>query len=347
MKFIQNRSLGYDKENVVIIPIRSDNIRLNYNSFRNELLSNSQIISVSASADIPSDRIYGNTGYGDASQNTSFYSMENIYTDYDFVETYKMKLLAGRSFSRDYRTDTTGTIMLNESAVIKLGWTPEEAIGKELSHRRGMISKIVGVVSNFNFKSLHNKIEPLVILLSEDYISYISVRINIQDFEQTLKYINQSWHKIFSNEHFEYGFLNDRLVQLYEREQKMNNIFLLFSFLSILIACMGLLGLATFMTEDRTKEIGIRKVLGASELNIIQILSNEFLKWVLIANIVAWPIAWFAMNRWLQNFAYKIELELWMFVFAGCLALIIAIVTVSVQAIRAAIVNPVESLRYE
>jgi putative ABC transport system permease protein len=347
MKYIQDTSLGYNKENVVILPVRSRNVVKNYDAFQTDLLRESQIISVSASADIPSDKIYGDTNYRYMVESDKPYSMKNIFADYDFINTYKMEIIAGRSFSKDFKTDTTLTIMLNQSAVYKLGWSENEAVGKILTHRYTKKSKVVGVVKNFHFKSLHNEIEPLVILLSKDYISYISVRIKIEGVDNTLNKIKQKWQGMFPNDQFEYGFLDERLNELYEKEQNMNNIFLLFSILSILIACLGLLGLSTFMVEDRKKEIGIRKVLGATEFNLIKILSNEFLKWVLLANIIAWPLGWWVMNSWLQNFAYKTEIAWWIFCSAGIIALVIALITVSLQSIKAAITNPVESLRYE
>ncbi len=347
MNFIQNRSLGYDKENVVVIPVQSQNVSVNYESYRNELLSDSRIISVSASADVPSDRIYGDTNYRLPSNQDKAFSMTNIFTDYDFFDTYKIDVIAGRAFSKDFGTDTLGTIMLNEAAVKKIGWTPEEAIGKELLHRSNNKSNIVGVVKNFNFKSVHTKIEPLVILLAHEYISYFSVRVIPGDIDFTLNFLKEKWQNIFPGEQFEHSFLDDRLSLLYEREKKMQNIFLLFSFLSLFVACLGLFGLAVFSTEERTKEIGIRKVLGASIPDIFSLLLKEFVKWVIISTVIACPIAWFAMNKWLQNFVYRIDIGLWVFILAGCIALMIALLTVSSQAIKAAIANPIDSLKYE
>lgn len=347
MDFIKTRSPGYDKENVVIIPIRSSRVTQNYNAFRNALLLNSRVISVCASADVPSDRIYGNTGFTDSEDHTNFASLINIFTDYDFMDTYKMEVVAGRSFSREFSSDTNWTMMLNESAVKKFGWTNRQAVGKKLVHRDNIISPIVGVVKNFNFKSVHTEIEPLAILLSTSYISAVSVRIAPGNFDETRRYIERTWHRIFSGENFDFSFLDERLNRLYENDLKTQNIFFLFSFLSLFVACLGLFGLSVFIASERTKEIGIRKVLGASTEKIILLLSKEFITWILIANIAAWPVAWFMMNRWLQNFAYRIDISWWMFLLAGGLALIIALLTVSVQTIRSALSNPVKALRYE
>jgi len=347
MQFIQNTSLGYDKENVVIIPIRSKDAINNYNSFRTELLRNPGILSVSASADVPSDNIYGDSNYRYLVESDKPYSMKNMYADFDFIDTYKMEMAAGRSFSRNFKTDTSLTIMINQAAAAKFGWTDEEAVGKILTHRYNINTKIVGVVKDFHFKTLHREIEPLAILLTEDYISYVSIRVNIANNKDIIDFIKQKWQSVFANDHFEYSFLDERLFALYEKERNMNNIFFLFSVLSILIACLGLLGLSTFMVEDRKKEIGIRKALGATEVNLVKILSNEFLKWVLLANIIAWPLAWWVMNSWLQNFAYKTEIAWMVFVFASVITLAIVLITVSLQSIKAALANPVESLRYE
>ena len=347
MQFLQNTSLGYDKENVVIIPIRSKNAINNYNSFRTELFRNPGILSVSSSADVPSDRIYGDTHYRYLVESDKPYSMINMYADYDFIDTYKMEMAAGRSFSRSFKTDTSLTIIINQAAATKFGWTDQEAVGKILTHRYNTNTKIVGVVKNFHFKSLHKEIEPLAILLSENYVGSVSVRINMATNKSILDFIKQKWQSVFPYDHFEYSFLDERLFALYEKERNMNNIFLLFSVLSILIACLGLLGLSTFMVEDRKKEIGIRKVLGATEFNLVKILSNEFLKWVLLANIIAWPLAWWIMNSWLRNFAYKTEITWSVFISASIITLVIVLITVSMQVIKAAIANPVESLRYE
>ena len=347
MNFIQSRSLGYDKEDVILIPIRSGNVTGNHETFRNELIGDSRIISISASLDVPSDRIYSDTNYRLQSDQDKAYSMTNIFTDYDFFNTYKMEIIAGRAFSKDFATDTSGTIMLNEAAVQKFGWTLDEAIGKELLHRRDQKSNIVGVVKNFNFKSVHTKIEPLVIMLVPDYISCFSVRVMPGDIDFTLNFLKEKWQLIFPGEQFEHSFLNDRLNALYEKEGKMQSIFLLFSFLSLFVACLGLFGLASFTTEERTKEIGIRKVLGASIPNIFSLLSKEFIKWVAISTIIAWPIAWLAMNRWLQNVAYQVDIGLWVFIIAGCIAMTIALVTISFLAIKVAISSPVNALKYE
>ena len=194
-----------------------------------------------------------------------------------------------------------GTIMLNEAAIQKFGWTPEEAIGKELTYGGNTTGKIVGIVKDFNFKSVHTAIEPVVLVLASNYIFQLSIRINPGEIKKTLDFIQQKWENTFPGEQFEFSFLDNRLNQLYESERKVQNIFMMFSFLSIFVACLGLFGLAAFTAEDRTKEIGVRKVLGASTSNIFTLLLKEFVKWVIISTIIASPIAYFSMKTWLQR----------------------------------------------
>jgi putative ABC transport system permease protein len=347
MRYIQHRSLGFDKENVVNIPVRSQQVAQNYEVFRNELVQNPQILSVSASSEIPADSHYSN---GSLSRPESEEPINMIFftSDHDYVETYRMEILAGRSFSRDFSTDTEGTIILNESAVHRIGWTVEEAVGKELvGPDPENIAQVIGVVKDFNYKSLRREVEPIALMLFPDYIRDISVRLRPGDIGRTLNFMQQRWESLFPGEQFEYGFLDNRINQLYQNEKKMQDLFVIFSALSILVACLGLLGLVSFTAELKTKEIGIRKVLGASTGHVIVLLSKEFIKWIVLANILACPLAWFVMNRWLQNFAYRINIGWIVFVLAGFVAMAIAIFTFIFQTVKTACAKPVNSLRYE
>ena len=220
-----------------------------------------------------------------------------LMTDYDFVETYRLDVLTGRVFSSEFSADTAGTLMLNEAAVQRFGWTPKDAIGKELSFFRGASGKIVGVVKDFNFRSLHTKVEPMALILDPNYISAISVRIQPGNIKRAIDFIQQKWENTFPGELFEFSFLDIRMNQLYENEMKMQNIFIVFSCFSIFVACLGLFGLAAFTASERTKEIGIRKVLGASTSRVLFLMSKEFVKWIVLANIAAWPLAWFIMSK--------------------------------------------------
>jgi putative ABC transport system permease protein len=347
MRYIQTRSLGFDRENVVVIPARSQQVSQNYDAFRSELLQNTQVVSVSASTDLPGDPLYGN---GHVARQDSDEPINMIFftADYDYVETLKIEVLAGRYFSRDFGTDTGGTVILNHAAVKRIGWTPEEAVGKIL--RRGdnvPPLQVIGVVRDFNFKSLRTEIEPVIIQLTSNRISFISVRIAPGTIERSLEFIRQKWESSFPGEQLDYTFLDSRIQDLYEKERKMQNLFVVFSILAILVACLGLYGLAAYTAEVKTKEIGIRKILGASTRSVTYLLSKEFIKWIFIANVLAWPLGWFFMNKWLQNFAYRIHIGWSVCLFTILVTLLTALISFVFQALKAAWANPVDSLRYE
>jgi putative ABC transport system permease protein len=268
-------------------------------------------------------------------------------TDFDFIDTYSMNLVAGRAFSKKYLTDTTGTLVLNEAAIARFGWNHDEAIGKELTYFMQTTGKIVGVVKDFNFRSLHNKVEPLALILNRDYFRAISVRFYPGDVKKQVNYVNNMWEDTFPGELFEFSFLEDRMNLLYSNDIKMKNIFIIFSAFSVIVASLGLFGLSVFIASERTKEIGIRKALGATVGKVLLLFSKEFIIWIVIANIIAWPLAWIMMKTWLQNFAYKVEIGIWIFIISASTAMLIAIVTISYQSIKAAIANPIKALRYE
>jgi putative ABC transport system permease protein len=347
MRYMQTRTLGFEKENVVLLPARSQQVRQAYNSFRNNLLQNSQIQSLAVSSDLPGEPFYSNTNFGSSERPNDPVLLIMLATDYDFVQTYKLDMVAGRSFSKEFLSDSAGTIMLNEVAVRRFGWKPEEAIGKELSFSGNSKGKIVGVMNDFNFRSLHSKIEPMALLLYPIYFDAISVRILPGNLHATIDFIQQEWEATFPGEIFEFSFLDDRMTQLYENEMKTQNIFIIFSCFSIFVACLGLFGLSVFTATERTKEIGIRKVLGAPIGRILLLLSREFIIWVILANIIAWPLAYLIMNKWLEDFAYRVEMGWWICVLSGVAALTIALITISFHSIKAATANPVESLKYE
>ena len=239
-------------------------------------------------------------------------------------------------------------VIMNEEAVKTMGI--KDPLGKNLIRVGDTVKlKIIGITDNFNFESLHQKIEPLIIGLFRpaDFGRFVSVRFAPQNAQNTIRDISSVWHKYAGNQAFEYSFFNDDFAKLYSSEQRTGQIFSIFSVLAIIIACLGLLGLAAYTAEQRTKEIGIRKVLGATVSEIIYMLTKKFTKGVIIANIIAWPAAYFLMKGWLENFAYRINISVWVFILSGLSALLIAVITVSYQAIKAATTNPVKSLRYE
>jgi putative ABC transport system permease protein len=266
--------------------------------------------------------------------------------DYNFIDLYGIKIIKGRNFSEEYSSDAKGAFLINETAAKLLGW--ENPIGRELKHWSGEKGKIVGVMKDFNFSSLHLKIEPLYLFLDPHYRNYLlSININGSNLPETIKFIKEKFNAFYPKYPFKYEFLDEAFANTYKNEQDMGNSFIIFSLIAIFISCLGLLGLASYTAESRTKEIGIRKVMGAKISEISYQLIKDFLKWVLIANIIAWPVAYYFMNNWLQDFAYRTELTIWIFLISGVITLGIACTAVVYQAIRAASVNPIKSLRYE
>jgi putative ABC transport system permease protein len=252
-------------------------------------------------------------------------------------------MLEGQNFT-DMESGDKWSFILNEAALKMFGY--EKGVGHEFTYWGNRTGRIVGVTENFNFRSLHHEIAPCAIVLT-DYCSHISLRIQSPNIPATLNYIEETWKQFAANVPFAYYFLNEDIDKLYKSEIAISQVLKYFTILAIIISCLGLFGLAAFMTQQRTKEIGIRKTLGASTTNVFIILTADTTKWILFANIIAWPVAWFSMRHWLDNFAYRIELDLWPFLFSGFFAVFVAFVAVSWQAIRAAHANPVDTIRTE
>jgi len=348
MQFIRNKDLGYNKNKIVLLPSNSE-MRENIESVKAQLYENPNILSVTSSRLVPSEILRNSWGGrlvgGDETTPINFrLAVQEV--DYDFVKTYGLQLIAGRDFSREYGTDDSSAFILNEAAVKKLGWSPREAIGKKMiyGNRNG---QVIGVLNNFNFESLHNKIVPIIFLITKTGNSKFSVKISGNDIPGTLAFLKEKWTEFRPDYPFEYTFLEDRINDLYSSDRKLGDIFGIFSLLAVIIASLGLLGLATYAAEQRTKEVGIRKALGATVSGIVILFSKDFLKLVVLSNIVAWPLAYFVMRKWMEDFAYKAGISIWIFVLSGLIAVLIALLTVSFQAVKAAVTNPVESLRYE
>lgn len=356
LKYIQRKDLGFNREQVVILPIRTSAMRKSYESIKQELLRNPNIKSATACYGIP-----GGLFAGDAIRipgRDKEISTNMFLVDHDYVPTMGMQLVAGRNFSRQYGADVEGGYIINETAAKTFGWgKPANALGKEISWRKWEPSptpadsikqgRVVGVIRDFNYKSLHQKIEPVVLHITPGEFASIVVRVQPENMQASLDFLKNQWQRLAPEWPFEYQMVDKQFADLYRSEQIFGKLFGLFTSLSILIACLGLFGLATFMAKQRTKEIGVRKVLGASVTSIVALLSKDFLRLVLIAIVIASPIAWYAMDRWLDGFAYKIDIEWWMFALAGLLAVGIALLTVSFQSVKAALTNPVKSLRSE
>ena len=348
MNFVKSKSLGYEGNAVVEVRFFLGQIMGNkYGSMRNQLLQSPYILNVSKH----SQNVVGGLGNGwTTTENlkgdeisTSLYSME---VDTTFMDTYNMKLAAGRFFSRDFPTDTTKAVLVNEAAVRTFGWKkPENAIGKRFG--KGDDTKyVIGVIRDFNFESLHKPVEALMITYAREG-NRLSLKVDARHTEEAVNHLKKVWKTAMPDMPLEYSFVEESIEQQYGSEQKMQGIFYAFAGLSLLIACLGLFGLSIFIVERKVKEIGIRKVLGASVSGIVGLLSKDFIKLVLIAAVIASPLAWYFMHEWLQDFAYRVNIGWWVFGVAGSIALLIALITVSFRAIRAAVANPVKSLRTE
>jgi ABC-type antimicrobial peptide transport system permease subunit len=264
--------------------------------------------------------------------------------DFDFIETLKIEMAEGRSFSREFSTDLSKTFIVNEE-VMKI-MEKESVVGERFSFV-GVEGSIVGVMKDFHYQHIRNKIEPLAIIVSPEDINYMIIRIPPGSISGSLQFVENTWNSVIPEYPFEYTFLDETFDRMFRAEEKIGTVLKYFAGLAVFIACLGLFGLASFMAEQRTKEIGIRKVLGASVSQVTLLLCREFFMLVLLANVIAWPVAYFVMKNWLQNYAYHTGLGLYIFVAAMGAALVVAVISVSFQAIRAAIANPVDSLRYE
>ncbi len=346
LDFVNSKKLGFDKEQVALVRIDNTDFRNNRDSFKNKLLRHSSIKSVSLLSGEPGG-FHDNFSFEVEGIPDGARRMRTVFADFDYCKTMGLEFVAGRDFSSDFATDSAA-IILNETAVERFGWTPQEALGKQImptlldSVRRS----VIGVVKDYHFTSLKNEIEPLAIS-AYPMPRVVAIRIAPGSAREAVGVIRDAYVSAAPGYPFEYEFLDDSFENLYRADQKQRRIFNIFAFIAIFIACMGLFGLATYAAEQRTKEIGIRKVLGASIPGIVALLSKDFIKLVTLAFIIAVPAGYYVMNKWLQDFAYRIEIGWWMFALAGALALFIALLTVSTQAVRAALTNPVESLRYE
>ncbi|MCG8603430.1 ABC transporter permease [bacterium] len=358
LEYASNLKLGFDKEHIVLLRGTPTAMRAKYDQFRTELLSNPNILNAAGSSRVPPGRLSSQISTRpEGVPEDERVGMQTVWTDFDFLETMGLELAAGRSFSRDYPTDAMSAFILNEAAVKRIGWTNETAIGKafgsaeirdwtsgQWENRDGYV---IGVLKDFFFESLRKQIVPTVYFVAPYMAWNYVIRIHPQNIPETLDFIEEKWNAFNPNQPFLYSFVDEQFDNLYRAEQRQGKIFGVFATLAILVACLGLVGLASFTAEQRTKEVGIRKVLGASIGNIILLISKEFSWLVLIGFIVAAPIAWYFMSGWLQEFAYHISLGLGVFFLAGLASLVIAWLTVSYQATKVALTNPANALRYE
>ncbi|RIV17349.1 ABC transporter permease [Fibrisoma montanum] len=345
LQYMRHTQLGFNQEQVLTVPLKSPSVQQAARVLKTKLLQNPIINGVSLTNGSVGGEMNNKTTF-------SFYaggrehpvSTEYFSVDHDFLDVLQIKLKAGRNFSPDFASDSAGAVLVNEAMLRRLGWKNRTAGLIELDTRK---IPIAGVISDFHLRSLHNQIEPLVLVLHPDRGDNLLIRVAPRNVPAALDYVRETYEAVNPGQPFEYAFLDQIFAEQYRSDERKGGLFLGFSGIAIFIAYLGLFGLATFTAEQRTKEIGVRKVLGASVTSIVTLLSKDFMKLVFIAIVLATPLAWYAMHQWLQNFAYKIAIDWWMFVLAGVTAVAVAVLTISVQSIKAAITNPVNSLRTE
>ncbi len=351
LDFVQNQPLGFNKNQQIVIPLQSNKAAENYLPLKNEMTQHPEVVSVTSGSTYPGipsveDLLF----YAEGKSVNEAVDIHHATVENNFIETLGFELLYGRAFSDQFKSDSSG-IILNEVAVRQLGYEAKTAVGKKIYYEWRNVRytmEIVGIVKDFNFQSLHNSITPFAFVTSlGNKHSYFIANVRSDNYSGILADIETAWKKINPDTPFAYSFLDKDFQKNYEKEQRTARIIVYFMFIAVLIACLGLFGLASFTAERRTREIGIRKVLGASVGSITGLLSSDFLKLVVVAIVIASPLAYYAMNKWLAGFAYRIDMQWWMFVGAGLAAILIAFFTVGFQSIKAALANPVKSLKNE
>jgi len=348
LQYLNNRDLGYNKDQIIILPYFNE-IDRSYEAFHNKLVTHTAIDNAARSSRTPTGRLLDSQGTaqvqrGDSLANTDVV-LKNIRIDHDFFSTYQIPFVAGRNFSKDVLTDDSLAFILNESAVRMIGLGPDQILNRDFQYG-GVRGRVIGIVRDFHFESLHEPIVPLVFHPSRFY-GNLSIQVSENKMQDALHHIEKIWSEFLPHRPFEYSFLSMQYEQLYRAEQKQGQLFIGFSALAIFIAGLGLFGLATFNTLQRIREIGIRKVMGASTGNIVGLLCREMVLLVILANLIAWPIAWYLTDQWLSTFAYRTEINMLLYILAATAAVAIALLTVGSQTIKAALSNPAQTLRTE
>jgi putative ABC transport system permease protein len=355
LRFMKTTDLGFDKENLMIMTVRDTTLRKSFEPFREEIMTHPEILGAAQSNANPGgmvgivvQRIEGEGG------ELLDKAVNRYSVDYNYVDLMGIEIKHGRNYDRSMGTDISKAFIINEVAAHEFGWS-EEALGKRwqlginLDGPPERDGEVIGVFRNFHYAALHNKIEPIVLVLQEDPLRMplFNIRISGNNTQEVIAFIDEKRKEFGDHYPFDYRFLTENLDEYYKEEAVIGTIFRYFTILTIFIASLGLLGLSAFMAQRRTREVGIRKVMGSSVNGIVYLFIREFSKWVIISNLVAWPLAWFGMDKWLQNFQYRIDITAWIFSLALGLSLAIAVITVSWQSIRAALTNPADTLRYE
>jgi putative ABC transport system permease protein len=357
--YLNNTDLGFNKEQILFFQVR-DSLRSNaktLETFKTEIKRSPNVVSITSGYGLPGDQYAGDGINIPTKDGEKEYSANVFIGDYDYVKTLGLRIIAGRDFSREMATDEREAFIINETAVKELGYgTAEKAIGQPMSWNEWVPAdtlhpvkkgKVIGVVQDYHYKSLHEKLAISVIQLYPQVAVKVAVKLKTADMKGTIAYINKIWNQFSPGYPLDYKFMDESYGAMYKSEEKLASLLWVFTMMAIFVGCMGLFGLAAFSAEQRTKEIGIRKVLGASMLNIMGLLSKRFVILILVASFIAFPVAWWAMNKWLEDFPYRITISWWIFAIAAVAALAIALITVSFQSIKAAIANPVTSLRTE
>jgi putative ABC transport system permease protein len=345
MRYMRSRDLGFNKDQVLVIDTNGDG---NSVMLQKQVANLPKVKATTLSGSVPGSGHQG--AYSEVENAKGDLQIANLdlyFVDFDYIPTYGIRMAAGRPFDRAYKTDSNNAMILNEAAVKILGYhSPQQAIGKRFK-QWGHEGQIIGVIKDFHYHSLQSPIKPLTMRMQWDRFGLLSVKVNPTNVQATIAAIEKEFKTVIPNRPFSYYFMDEFFDRQYRSEERFGRLFLNFAALAIFISCLGLLGLASYSTMQRTREIGIRKVMGASVSNIINLLSKEFLKLVVIAFFIATPVAWYFMNKWLLDFAYRTHISWWIFAAAGLLALLIAVLTISFQAFKAAIANPVKALRTE
>jgi len=345
IQYLKNKDLGFNRERLVVVPARG---RRN-DALRDRIIQNPNVKSVSFDLAIPGQFTPDDTFVPEGRNQDETFRTSSFTVGYDFLKTYEIDLLWGRNFSPEFPTDVQEGLIINETAARQLGWG-KDAVGKEMVDFTADASvryRVVGVVRDFHHKSLKMAINPTVLKLNPEGFGFVSVRISPANVSSTLDFLKTTFKELVPQFEYRHFFVDDDFRQKYPNEEKAQSVYTYFGTLAVFVACLGLFGLASFIIERRTKEIGIRKALGAAVRRIVLSLSGEFLKAVLLANLVAWPLAFYFMSRWLRTFAYRISIEWWFFALGGVLSIVIAFLTVGYQSVKSARTNPADALRYE
>jgi len=342
---MRNKSLGYDQENILTIRVPRENMESKYHAIRNQFLKNSDVIGVSFSSHVPDGSLGSSPMRLKTESESTGFRTDYFQVDYDFLKTLNLALLGGRFFSPNFANDSTESVLINESAVKLLGL--KEPIGKKVLYVGGAEKTIIGVVKDFHFSSLHNSIGPMALLMHFTTPSYLYIKLNKGILQDKVAGLREDWATVMPNVPIHISFLDDQINNLYFKEQNLGNMISGFTCLAVFLACLGLYGMVSFSIKNRLKEVGIRKVLGASIDKILLLLSKQYLWLIGIAVSISVPISWYVINMWLENFAYRIDISWWMFLASGIILAVIAGITISSQAIKAARESPVKVLRNE